>query len=119
MVGWFRKKPSWGQAYAERIYDGLVVEDHLGDMTPAKLRVQITAYPQYHNKALLHRELMCFTALMTAADPKKAPELGAVMLAFGRLLVAKLSSRGLQINVDELAEAAPAEVERMIADPFK
>jgi hypothetical protein len=35
------------------------------------------------------------------------------------LLVAKLSSRGLQINVDELAEAAPAEVERMIADPFK
>ena len=57
MFGWFRKKPAWEEAYSQRIYDGLVADDHLGDMTPAKLRVPIASYRRYHDKALLHREL--------------------------------------------------------------
>ena len=119
MFDWFRKKPSWERVYAERLYDGLVVGDNLGEMTPAKLRIPIAAYQRYKNKALLHREMMCFTALIAAANPKTAPELPPVMLAFGRLLEEKLPLRGLHINVDELADAAPSEVEQMTADPFQ
>jgi hypothetical protein len=116
MFGWFKKKLPWQDEYAYNLYNGLVADDHLGEMTPAKLRVPIASYARYHEKALLNRELMCFTALMGSAH--STTELPPVMMAFGRLLVAKLAARGVQISLDDLAEAAPIEVERMMKEPF-
>ena len=118
MFGWFRKKPSRHREYAENIYNGLVAYDHLGDMTPAKLRIHIASYKRYHEKALLQREMMCFTALMLAADPNTGQEFQPVMMEFGRLLIAKLAERGIQITADDLVATSTADIGQMTADPF-
>lgn len=60
--------------------------------------------------------MICFVALMAAANP--GTQLPPVMLAFGDLLVTKLSARGLQMNREQLADTAKADVSEMIADPF-
>lgn len=60
--------------------------------------------------------MICFAALMVAAKP--GTQLQPVMLAFGDLLVTKVSSRGLQMNRDQLAEAALADVEEMVLPHF-
>ena len=115
-MGWFSKKPSWEKIYAQNIYDGLVAHNNFGDMTALKLRIPTSAHHAYQNKILLQREMICFVALMVTANPRT--QLGPVMLAFGDILVAKLSARGLQMNRDQLADAARADVAEMIANPF-
>jgi hypothetical protein len=115
-MGWFRKTPSWEVTYAHNIYDGLVAHNDFGDMTALKLRIPTAEHHAYQSKILLQREMICFVALMVAATP--GTQLVPVMLAFGDLLVTKLSARGLQMNCDQLADAATADVAKMIADPF-
>jgi hypothetical protein len=112
----FKKRPTWEASYAQNIYDGLVVHNDLGDITALKLRIPTALHQAYHNKILLQREMMCFVALMQSANPRT--HLPPVMLAFGDLLVATLSARGLQINKDQLAETALDDVQDMIAQPF-
>jgi hypothetical protein len=118
-MGWFKKKPAWEATYAERIYEGLVAHNDFGDMTALKLRIPTTAHQAYQNKILLQREMICFMALMEAANPETAPNLQPVMLTFGDLLVKKLSERGIQMNRDQLASAATDDVAAMIADPSR
>jgi hypothetical protein len=115
-MGWFSRKPSWEVTYARNIYDGLVAHNDFGDMTALKLRIPTAAHHAYQNKILLQRELICFVALAEAAPP--GTQLQSVMLAFCDLLVAKLSSRGLQMNRDQLADAAFDDVGQMLASPF-
>jgi hypothetical protein len=116
MMGWFSKKPPWEMTYAENIYHGLVAHNDFGDMTALKLRIPTTTHRAYQNKILLQREMICFVALMEAAKP--GTQLQPVMLAFGNLLVSKISARSLQMNRDQLAEHALRDVEKMISDPF-
>jgi len=116
-MGWFSKKPAWEVTYSERIYASLVAHNDFGDMTALKLRIPTALHQAFQNKILLQREMICFVALMTVANPQSG--LQPVMGAFGDLLVTKISARGLQINRDQLADAATANVERMIADPYK
>jgi hypothetical protein len=85
-------------------------------MTALRLRIPTTANRAYHEKILLQREMICFAALMVAAKP--GTRLQPVMLAFGDLLVRKLSARGVQVNRDQLADHATRDVSTMIADPF-
>jgi hypothetical protein len=119
-MAWFRKKPSWETAYAERIYESLAAPDDLGDITPEKLRVPTAAYQQYRDKALLQREAMCFTALILVSGDKehKGPSLLPVLREFSCILEAKLAARGLQVDIDMLADMAAVDVSEMVADPF-
>jgi hypothetical protein len=114
---WFKKKPSWELKYAQVIYDGLVAHNNLGEITALKLRIPTALHHAYQNKIVLQRELISFAALMQIAKPRT--KLQPVMLAYGNLLVNKIGERGLQMNSDQLANAAIDEVEAMIADPFK
>jgi hypothetical protein len=114
-MGWFSKKKSWEVVYAENLYDGLVATDDL-DMTPEKLRAPMAAYAQYREKALVQREAMCFTALMLAAGQDSG--LASVLREFGRLLVEKLASRGVNVNVERVVEITTQEVHDMTAQPF-
>jgi hypothetical protein len=115
-MGWFSKKPSWEDAYAERIYEALAASDHLGEMTPERLRVPTAAVQRYFEKTLLQRELMCFVALMSSAGPDT--NLRPVMVAFSKLLSRKLSARGLQVDIDQLAEESVQDVEELFQHPF-
>jgi hypothetical protein len=117
-MAWFSKKPSWETVYAERIYESLAASDDLGEITPEKLRVPTAAYRQYRDKALLQREAMCFVALMVSADKDKAPNLLPVLREFSRVLEAKLTARGLQADIDKLADSAAVDVAEMTGDPF-
>jgi hypothetical protein len=114
-MGWFSKKPSWEMTYAHNIYNGLVVHNDFGDMTALKLRIPTAAHHAYQNKILLQREMICFVALMEVANP--GTQLQPVLRAFGDLLVTKVCSR-LQMNRDQLAEAALSDVEKMVNSPF-
>jgi hypothetical protein len=111
------KKPAWDVIYAEKIYDGLVAHNDFGDINALKLRIPTTLHQAYQNKILLQREMICFVALMEVANPQSG--LQPVMLAFGDLLVGKILARGLQINRDQLADAALKDVKRMFSEPFK
>jgi hypothetical protein len=102
--------------YAQNIYDGLVAHNDFGDITALKLRIPTASHQTYQNKMLLQREMICFVALMETAHPES--QLQSVMLAFGDLLISKLSARGVQMNRDQLANSALADVGAMIADPF-
>jgi hypothetical protein len=114
-MGWFNRKP-WEATYAENIYSGLVAHNDFGDMTALKLRIPTAAHRAYQDKILLQREMVCFVALMAVAKP--GTQLQPVMGAFGNLLISKISARGLQLNVDQLAEHALRDVEKMMSDPF-
>jgi hypothetical protein len=76
----------------------------------------MSGYRRYFDKALLQREVMCFTALMTAAGPET--NLRPVLNEFSMLLSLKLSERGLQVDIDELASFSVEDVREMLADPF-
>jgi hypothetical protein len=117
-MSWFSRKPSWERQYAENIYDGLVGGKKLGDITPERLRIPLMSYRRYEEKDLLLRELTAFMALMVAADKDKAPELLPVLGEFGRLLVSKLAARGINVDMDHLAETTMDDVSAMLADPF-
>jgi len=107
---------AWEDTYAERIYEGLVASDDLGDMTPERLRIPTAAMPRYFEKALSQRERMCFVALMSSAGSET--NLPPVMGAFSKLLSRKLTARGLQIDIDELAEASTQDVGSLLKNPF-
>src|SRR5262245_37041857 len=85
----------------DEVYNALVAHNDLGDMTPLKLRLPTATHRTYHDKILLQRELFCFVALVEVAKP--GTSIQQIMLAFGDLLVGKISARGLQINRDQLA----------------
>jgi hypothetical protein len=116
-MGWFSKKPSWEDAYAERIYEALVAPDDLGEMTPERLHIPTAAMQRYIDKALLQRELMCFVALMSSAGP--GTNLRPVMMAFSKFLIKNMATRGIRFDVDTFAEASMQDVEEMFAEPFK
>jgi hypothetical protein len=113
-MGWFERKPSWEVQYAQNIYDALVVRNSIRDIT-TELRIP-TAHA-YQNKIVLQRELISFVALMETAKP--GSKLQSVMLEYENLLVHKIAERGLQMNRDQLANAAKDDVGTMIAEPFK
>jgi hypothetical protein len=116
-MGWFGKKPSWKGTYAQNIYMALVVADKLGEMTPEALRIPTAALQRYLDKALLQREAMCFVALMSSAGPET--NLRSVMMAFSRLLTKNMATRGIEVDIDQFAEASTQDVEEMFAEPFK
>jgi len=66
---------------------------------------------------VLQRELISFAALASVANPESG--LRPVLLAYADLLVRKAAERGLQMNKDQLANAALDDVEAMISQPFK
>jgi hypothetical protein len=117
-MGWFSRNPSWERQYAERLYDGLVGGKKLGDITPERLRIPLASYRQYEEKDLLQRELTAFMALMVSADKDKVPELLPMLREFGHVLVSKLAARGINVNVDHLAETAMHDMAAMMGDPF-
>jgi hypothetical protein len=112
----FKRKPTWEETYAQRIYDGLVAHNEIGNITALSLRIPTTLHQAYQNKILLQRELICFFALMVAAKPET--RLQPVMLAFGDLLISKLGVRGIQMNRDQLGEHAQADAASMLQSPF-
>jgi hypothetical protein len=116
-MGWFSKKPSWEDTYAQNIYQAFVVADELGDMSPGMLRIPIAALQRYLEKALLQREAMCFVALMSLAGPET--NLRPVMMAFSTLLIKNMAVRGIELDVDTFAEVSMQDVEHMFAEPFK
>lgn len=118
-MGWFSKKPSREVMYAQRIYDAFVASDDLGDMTPERLRIPLASYRRYADKALSQREIFCFVALMTAANPIERPNLQPVLRAFSNLLETKFKERGVSINIDSFAEKSVQEVEGMFANPIE
>src|SRR5262249_47798035 len=107
--------PPMEVTYAENIYNGLVAHNDFGDMTALKLGIPTAAHRSYQDKIMLQREMMCFVALMSAAEPGTL--LQPVMGAFADLLVRKITARGVQINRDQLAEHALRDVEKMMSDP--
>ena len=117
-MGWFKKKPSWDRAYAERIYDAYVSSGGLGSMTPEKLHIPRAAHRQYNDKLLMQLESLSFMALSSAANRNTAPELLPVMVAFGHLLAEKRSARGIKVDVDDLAESCMVDVTDLIKNPF-
>ena len=66
---------------------------------------------------MLQRELISFAALASVANQESG--LRPVLLAYADLLVRKAAERGLQMNKDQLANAALDDVEAMISQPFK
>jgi hypothetical protein len=117
MFGWGKKKPSWDVQYAQNIYTGLVAHNQYGDMTALKLQIPTAQHQAYQNKFLLQREMICFVALMRAAQP--GTKLQPVMMAYGDLVVHKAADRGLQITRDQLAEASLDDVDKMLLRPFE
>jgi hypothetical protein len=115
-MGWFKKKPSWEEQYAQNIYGALVARGGPGDITALKLRIPTALHHTYQNKIVLQRELFSFTALMSVANQESG--LRPVMLAYADLLVHKTAERGLQMNKDQLADAALDDVDAMIDQPF-
>jgi hypothetical protein len=93
-----------------------VAHNDVGDITALRLRIPTALHPAYQNKILLQREMICFVALMAVAKPDS--NLQPVMAAFGKLLVSKLGARGLQMNINQLAEYALNDVDVMINEPF-
>jgi hypothetical protein len=69
-MGWFKKKPSWEEQYAQNIYSAFVASNDLGDMTALKLRIPTVLHHAYQNKIVLQRELISFAALMECANPE-------------------------------------------------
>jgi hypothetical protein len=86
-------------------------------MTALKLRIPTAQHQAYQNKILLQREMICFVALMQAADA--GTKLQPVMMAYGDLVVHKVADRGLQITRDQLADAALDDVDKMFLKPFE
>jgi hypothetical protein len=110
------RNTAWEDTYAEHIYEGLVASDGLGDMTPERLRIPPAAMQHYFQKALFQRELMCLVALMSSAGPET--NLCPVMVAYSKLLSQKLTARGLQFNIDQLADASVEDVGELFKNPF-
>jgi hypothetical protein len=116
MFGLFKKKLSWEAEYAQKLYDGLVDHNDFGDITALELRIPRARHQAYQNKMLLLREMLCFAALMAAANP--GTRLPPVMGAFGDLLVRKVAERGLQLNRHQLADASIDDAKAIDIDPF-
>jgi hypothetical protein len=55
----FKRKPTWQEIYAQRIYDGLVADNELGNITALNLRIPTALHQAYQNKIILQRELIC------------------------------------------------------------
>ena len=107
---------AWEDTYAQRIYTALPASDSLGDITPEKLRIPPAAMQRYFEKALLQRETMCFVALMSCARPDT--NLQPVMMAYGRLLIRELVTRGIPADIDALADVSLTDMDRLLKEPF-
>lgn len=112
----FRPKPSWEVIYAETLYNGWVVHKDSDDITEMTLQISTNGHHAFQNKMLLQRETICFVALMLS--PHFGTQFQPVAIAFGDLLVAKHSTRGMAINRSQLAYAATADVAEMVTHPF-
>ena len=112
----FKRKPtnSWEEEYATNIYNVMIAEDDIGDIT-ARLQIPTALHQVYQNKILLQRELICFSAFASIAE-----EVGlqSVFHTFTDLLLEKLKARGLQINRKQLADHAITDTEEMLAEPI-
>lgn len=84
MFGW-GKKPRMEVQYAVNLYEGLVAHNEFGEMTALSLRIPTALHQAYQNKILLQREMICFVALMQAANPGTI--LHSVMPVFGDLAI--------------------------------
>ena len=111
------RKPtiSWEETYANNIYGGMVAHNDMGNITVLSLRIPTALHQAYENKILLQRELICFHAFAAIANQGRLPP---VFVAFTDLLASKRGARGLQMNREQFAEHALADVEAMAADPF-
>lgn len=71
-LGKRERKPTigWAETYANNIYEGLVADNDVGNITALSLRIPTVLHQAYHNKILLQRELICFFALMVVAKPE-------------------------------------------------
>jgi hypothetical protein len=116
-MGWFSKTPSWEETYAQNIYKAFVVADEIGELTPEALRIPTAALERYSDKARIQREAMCFVALMSSAGPET--NLRPVMMAFSKLLTKNMATRGIQVDIDQFADASVQDVGEMFAEPFK
>jgi hypothetical protein len=113
----FKRKPTWEETYAQRIYDGLVAHNDLGDITVLNLRIPTVLHQAYQNKIILQREIICFVALASVA--KRESQLQPVTGAFVDLVVSeKVGTRHLQMNADQFTKYAFDDVEAMLTKPF-
>jgi hypothetical protein len=74
------------------------------------------ALERYSAKALLQREAMCFVALMSSAGP--VTNLRPVMMAFSKLLIKNMATRGIDVDIDQFADASVQDVGEMFAEPL-
>ncbi len=110
----FKSKPAWDEQYALNIYDGLVAHNDVGDITALSLRIPTAQHRAFQDKMLLTRELLCFVALAQNGSGTMQP----VMRAFADIVVKKCGERGLQMNVDQLANYAFDDTEKLIEAPI-
>jgi hypothetical protein len=113
-MAWFRKK-SVETIYAERIYEGLVGPEDLGDMTPQRLRLPTNTHERYREKSLFYREAWALAALATVASAQK---LDPVLWELKRLIQAKRAKRGTS-SPDEPIYSAFDSLEDLGDDPAK
>jgi hypothetical protein len=74
------------------------------------------ALERYSAKALLQREAMCFVALMSSAGP--VTNLRPVMMAFSKLLIKNMATRGIDVDIDQFADASVQDVGEMFCGAF-
>jgi hypothetical protein len=113
----FKKKPPWEVQYAQNIYSGFVARSDPGDITALKLKIPTALHAVYQNKVVLQRELITFAALASISNAERG--LRPVSSAYADLLVHKMAERGLQMNADQVANAAFDDAEALLAQPFK
>ncbi|QHP69545.1 hypothetical protein EI171_20990 [Bradyrhizobium sp. LCT2] len=107
--------PSWEETYAQRIYDALPLSNHVGDMSPEKLRIPLAALPRFNEKALFLRETLCFVALASVANPDT--NLRPVLSAYTRLLVRKVEQRGHLADADTLTDYSFKDADHLFQQP--
>jgi hypothetical protein len=88
-MGWFKKRPSWEEQYAQTIYGSLVARSGPGDITALKLRIPTALHHAYQNKIVLQCELLSYVALASVSNQENG--LRPVLWAYGKLLVNKMA----------------------------
>lgn len=110
------RSKSWEDTYAARIHEALPKSDHLGEITPEKLRIPTAALKRYFDKALLTREAICFVAFSSVANPET--KLPPVLMAYANLVADRLNESGMLADPAAFADASLSDVKNLFADPF-
>jgi hypothetical protein len=110
-------KARYANYLANDIYERMAANDSVGNINALSLHIPTALHQAYQNKILRQREIMCFTVFAEAADEEK--KLLPVFAAFTDLVHSKMRARGLQMNKEQFAANAFADMEDMMAHAFR